>query len=200
MADLRDLRPGDTIDAYAAECDARDYLDTVTYTDLMVTHQHGTTAIPDASGMAYGLEIRSPFLNHPLIEFAATLPRRMTVPSFLNSARNKAIAKAALARRLPSSLAYAPKMGFGYAISLPGLLGGAWRPLVERFVANGRYRELGYFRREGIADAVANPGARTWMLLVFSVWAEMYVFGEGADDLGQTMRACMPGADGGAVC
>ena len=200
MAALREVRPGDTIDAYAGECDARDYLDTVTYSDLMVTHQHGTTAIPDASGMAHGLEIRSPFLNHALIEFSATLARRMSVPSYFDTTRNKAIVKAALARRLPSSLVYAPKMGFGYAISLSDLLRGAWRPLVERFVAGGRYRELGHFRPDGIAAAAANPGARTWMLLIFSLWAEMYLFGESADSLGETMRACTRSADGAADC
>ncbi len=199
MAALREARPSDTIDAYAGECEARDYLDTVTYTDLMVTHQHGTTAIPDASGMAHGLEIRSPFLNHPLIEFSATLARRLSVPSYFDTARNKAIVKAALARRLPASLVYAPKMGFGYAISMPDLLRGAWRPLVERFVVGGRYRGLGHFRPDGIAAAAADPGPRTWMLLIFSLWAEMYVFGESADSLGETMRACISDAAFGAA-
>jgi asparagine synthase (glutamine-hydrolysing) len=198
---LRETRPAGTLDAYAAECDARDYLDTVTYTDLMVTHQHGTTAIPDASGMAHGLEIRSPFLNHRLIEFAASLPRRWTVPSLFDPSRNKAIVKAALARRLPPAIAYARKMGFGYAISLPDLLCGPWRPLVERFVGQGRYRELGHFRPDAVATAAANPGPHTWMLLVFSLWAEMYLFGETPESLGETLRGCV-GATGGmaAAC
>ena len=127
--------------------------------------------------MTHGLEIRAPFLNHKLIEFAASLPLDFTVPSLTNPKYNKAIMKKWLASHLPEDVVYAPKVGFGYAITYKGLLSGAWRPAAEELVAKGRYLELGIFSREGARRAVDEGSAMAFRLLVFSIWAEMYLFG-----------------------
>jgi len=175
---VRDHRPASVFDGYGAECAPRNHLDVVTYTDLMVYHQHGTTVIPDISGMAVALEIRSPFLDHRVIEFAASLPRRLTVPNAFDPTHNKAIVKRSLARHLPEDIVYAHKIGFGFAINYTALLQGPWRKAVESFVLKGRFRETGHFNDVGIAWAVAQNAPVAWMLLVLSVWCELYVFHE----------------------
>ena len=63
------------------------------YSDLMLYHQHGITVITDVSGMAHSLEIRAPFLDHRLLEFVFSLPRRLKVPSAIRPSRNKYILK-----------------------------------------------------------------------------------------------------------
>ena len=73
----QEFSPGNIVAEYARECEPREYLDTVMYSDLMVYHQHGTTVITDVSGMTHSLEIRAPFLDHRLLEFAFSLPRRL---------------------------------------------------------------------------------------------------------------------------
>ena len=188
---LRAQRPSRHIDSWAEACEPRDHLDAAMFSDLMVTHQHAVTVIPDVSGMAIGLEFRAPFLNHRLIEFAASLPRRFTVPSMRDPGRNKAVLKSALARHLPEDLVYARKMGFGYGISIPDLFQGAWRRVIERFVARGRYLELGQFDPAAVARAPEGQPRRTWMLLLFSLWAELYLFGETADALSTEIRDLM---------
>ena len=40
----------------AKECN-RDYLDVISYTDLLITHQHGTNLIPDISGCLTELKL-----------------------------------------------------------------------------------------------------------------------------------------------
>ena len=175
---VREHRPASALDGYAAECAPRNHLDVVTYTDLMVYHQHGTTVIPDVSGMAVALEIRSPFLDHRVIEFAASLPRRLTVPKPFDPTYNKAIVKRALARHLPDDIVYARKMGFGFNISYTALLQGPWRKVVEAFILKGRFRETGYFNDAGIAWAAAHNAPVAWMLLVLSIWCELDVFHE----------------------
>ncbi|MSO64500.1 MAG: oxidoreductase [Alphaproteobacteria bacterium] len=185
------LHPRAVIDRYATECALRDYLDTITYTDLMAYHQHVTTLIPDISGMARGLEFRSPFLNHHVVEFAASLPRRLTVPDRFSDRNNKAIVKKALAHHLPNDLAFAPKMGFGFGIDYAGLWRRSWRSAVLRFVENGDFRRLGFFSTTGIPWALENSTAAIWMLLTFSLWAEMYLFHRSPAEVGNKIRSAL---------
>ena len=105
-ARTRGASPGKFVAQYAAECHPRDYLDTVMYSDLMVYHQHGTTVITDVSGMAHSLEIRAPFLDHRLLEFAFSLPRRMKVRSMFMPNRNKYLLKRTLSGRVPHDVLY----------------------------------------------------------------------------------------------
>jgi asparagine synthase (glutamine-hydrolysing) len=180
---LRAQRPGSKIDAFATACNPRDYLDAVMYSDLMVTHQHAVTVIPDVSGMATGLEYRAPFLNHRLIEFVATLPRKFTVPSMRDPLQNKALLKKSLESHLPMDLVYARKIGFGYGISIADLYQGPWRNVIERFVKKGRYLELEQFSARAAAQAPDGPPRRTWAMLLFSLWSEIYLFGQSPDAL-----------------
>ena len=171
-------RPGDRVTRYARECRPRDYLDTVMYSDLMLYHQHGTTVITDVSGMSHSLEIRAPFLDHRLLEFAFALPRRLKIPSLVRPSRNKYLLKRTLEQALPHSVLYGRKFGFGYNISAAALLAREWRGAVERFVRRGRYLELGIYSRQGADWAIAHAPAEVWRLLVFAIWAELFVFHE----------------------
>jgi asparagine synthase (glutamine-hydrolysing) len=174
----RTLRPGMYVANYAQECAPRDYLDTVMYSDLMVYHQHGTTVITDVSGMSHSLEIRAPFLDHRLLEFAFSLPRRLKVRSVLRPNSNKYVLKRTLEGSVPSDVLYGRKYGFGFNIRYAELLQGPWRRVVEAFVRQGRYLELGLFSRRGADWAIAHSSSDVWRLLVFAIWAEIYLFGE----------------------
>lgn len=190
-ARARMSHPGRFIAEYSRECAPREYLDAVMYSDLMVYHQHGTTVITDVSGMAHALEIRAPFLDHRVIEFAFSLPRRLKIRSLWRPNYNKYVLKRSVEQRLPRGVLYGRKYGFGYNISFPELLAGPWQGAVEAFVRRGRYLELGIFSRDGAERAVSRSPADVWRLLVFSIWAELYVFGESADTLGTKLLAAI---------
>jgi asparagine synthase (glutamine-hydrolysing) len=178
-------------DYYCSECEPRNYLDATLYFQLMSFNQHGTTMLSDVAGMSKGLEIRSPFLNHALIEFAASLPIDFLVPSLANPKHNKAIVKKHLALSMPDDIVYARKFGFGYALTYRDLLSRSWRPAAEAFVAKGRYLDLGIFSPEAARAAVDEGSYTAFMLLVFSVWAEMYVFGDPADRVSDALARAM---------
>jgi asparagine synthase (glutamine-hydrolysing) len=184
--------PGSFVAQYARECAPRDYLDTLMYSDLMVYHQHGTTVITDVSGMTHSLEIRAPFLDHRLLEFAFSLPRRLKVRSALRPNLNKYILKRTIGSALPHNVLYGRKYGFGYNIRFTELLQGPWRGVVDRFVRSGRYLELGIFSRRGVNWAIEHAPAEVWRLLVFAIWAELYVFGESAESIASGVRAAVP--------
>ena len=178
-------------DYYCSECEPRNYLDATLYFQLMSFNQHGTTVLSDVAGMSQGLEIRSPFLNHKLIEFAASLPVDFLVPSVVSARHNKAIMKRHLSRSMPDDIVYARKLGFGYALTYRELMSGAWRPAAETLVAKGRYLDLGIFSADAARAAVDEGSYTAFTLLVFSVWAEMYLFGESPDRVSAAIAGAM---------
>ena len=109
--------PSKIIDSASLECDARDFLDTHLYTDLMICHRHGHCVIPDRSGMRFGLELRSPFLNHKIIEFAYRIPNNFKIRSFIIKKIRKYIIKKSLKRYFPKELIFMNKIGFGYDLN-----------------------------------------------------------------------------------
>jgi asparagine synthetase B (glutamine-hydrolysing) len=171
--------------AAAQECNPQSLIDATIYADLMVYHQHGHSIIPDMSGMRYGLEIRSPFLNHHVVEFAASLPREMLIPSALRPSLTKEIEKRWLATRMPRDFVYQRKVGFGEPLRLEEQFRGAWAAGIAALLLGGRYLELGIFSRAGAEWALAHSFEATCVLLSFAVWAELALFGGSAEGLGE---------------
>ncbi len=66
----------------------------------------------DITSMAFGLELRSPFLDHRVVEFAATLPASWKV----RGREGKWFLRRAYRGRIPDGVRRAPKAGFGLPI------------------------------------------------------------------------------------
>jgi asparagine synthase (glutamine-hydrolysing) len=172
-----DYEAGRFATAAAEECNPRSLFDAVRYADLMVCHQHGHCVIPDISGMTHGLEMRSPFLDHRVLEFAAALPQRHVLPFPYRSRDTKLVTKRFLERLLPRDIVYARKVGFGYGVSFSAQLTGAESLPVRKRLLTGRYLELDIFSRQGAEWALANSPSMVSMLVCFSLWADQHVFG-----------------------
>jgi asparagine synthase (glutamine-hydrolysing) len=166
--------------AAGQECNPRSLFDAVRYTDLMVCHQHSHCVIADTSGMTHGIEMRSPFLDHRVLEFSASLPRQQLLPWPYRSRHTKLVTKRYLETILPPDLVYARKVGFGYGISFDEHLRGVKSAPVRRLLLSGRYLDLGIFSREGAEWALANSTSAVTILLCFAVWADRYLFHESA--------------------
>ena len=124
----------------------------------------------DRSSMAHSLEVRSPFLDTGLIEFAAKLPAHM-----LRRLRTtKWILKRAFADTLPAPLVNRRKMGFGMPLD-------TWfRTTLREYVHDmlgddarlSEWFQPGYVR--ALLDAhdanEADHGLRLWLLLTIEVW------------------------------
>jgi len=177
------VQSGELLDEYTGECDAEDYLDTVLYSDLMLYHMHGTTVLSDVSGMMYGLEIRSPFLDVRMIEFAASLPDKLKVPSLFNPRQNKYIMKKSMEGFLSDDILYGKKMGYGYNIRFGDLMKGPWWPVIKKYVLNGGYLEMGVFNKRAISQYVPMNPRVTWMLTCVSIFYEMNVKKRSVEDL-----------------
>ncbi len=67
----------------------------------------------DIASMAYGLETRSPLIDHELIEFASSIPPYLK----MRNTQTKKILKRIAERYIPSEVIYRPKKGFSIPVS-----------------------------------------------------------------------------------
>lgn len=126
----------------------------------------------DRGSMAHGLEVRTPFLDYRIVEFAFRIPERFKT----DYRHRKKIVHDAFRSLLPAALYHRPKRGF--EVPLHGLLTGELQDEVAGGLGSGFIREQGLFdvaQVERLKKKLfsANPGdapARIWALLVFQRW------------------------------
>ena len=167
-------RTGAYLDAHL-EASGSDMLNRYLHLDLTTYLPEDILFKVDVASMASSLECRSPFLDHRLIEFAASLPGSYKLSS---RGRHKHILKEAFKDWLPAGFMDRPKKGFSVPLSkwlredlapmMQDLLLGQKRlapwfeqPVIERYV------------REHIAGE-AGHSTRLWPLFVLALWIERF--------------------------
>ncbi len=130
----------------------------------------------DRASMAVSLEIRAPFLDYRVAEFAASLPLHYK----LNGSSGKYILKKAVENLLPKSIIKRPKKGFG--IPIAEWLKGKLNPLLHDLLAPGRLKNQGLFNVEFVQKLikehetnVASHHKQLWTLLVFQLWHDNFM-------------------------
>jgi asparagine synthase (glutamine-hydrolysing) len=103
-----DYDPYDAFDARFDEVRDADFLSQCLYVDLKTWLQDDILFKIDRSSMAYGLEVRCPFLDHRMVEFAAALPSTAKFGWW----RRKKILRAFLDDKLPQRITAGAKRGF----------------------------------------------------------------------------------------
>jgi asparagine synthase (glutamine-hydrolysing) len=129
----------------------------------------------DRAAMACALEVRAPFLDQRVAEFAAALPGSLK----LRGRTGKYLLKRALAGRLPAEILRRPKQGFG--IPTAQWLNGDLVPLVREYLDPDRLRVQGLFRPERVSVLLhehrrgrRNHRKPLWTLLMFQLWASRF--------------------------
>ncbi|MCA1621757.1 MAG: asparagine synthase (glutamine-hydrolyzing) [Acidobacteria bacterium] len=150
--------------------DASLLADTMTYlpNDLLVK--------VDIASMAVSLEARSPFLDHHVIEFAASLPERLK----LRGLTTKYILKKTLRKLLPPENLSRGKMGFGVPVG--HWFRGQMQGFLRENLLSERAARRGLFRPEVVARMVElhTRGERDhthqlWTLLMLELWFQRFV-------------------------
>jgi len=129
----------------------------------------------DRSSMAVSLETRAPFLDHWLVEMAATIPLNLK----LHGSTTKYILKQIAGGLLPEDIIHRPKHGFGVPL-------GAWlrkdAAQVRETLLSPEALGRGLFERAAlerlIADHVSgrhDHGQRLWSLLTLEWWHRLYI-------------------------
>jgi asparagine synthase (glutamine-hydrolysing) len=129
----------------------------------------------DRMSMAHALEVRPPFLDHRIVEFAASLPSQMKV----RGSRLKHVLKETMRGKLPAVVLERRKEGFD--IPVHQWLRGPLRPLLLDTLSAGAVRRAGLFRPEAVERLLrdhlerrANVGYHLWGLLTLSLWIDRW--------------------------
>jgi asparagine synthase (glutamine-hydrolysing) len=130
----------------------------------------------DIATMAHALEGRSPFLDHELMEFAATLPVRFKV----QGGEKKVLLRRLAASRLPARLLTMPKKGFG--VPIDHWFRGELRDFAREALLDGRLARRGYFDMRAVeqlfqehASGRAAWHLQLWNLLMLELWHRMFI-------------------------
>ncbi len=132
----------------------------------------------DRASMAHSIEVRSPFLDVRLVEWAARLPRGV----MLNEREGKLPLRRLASRLLPDEVARGHKRGFGVPLDdwfrqAPGTRFATERLLSREALARGWWTARGVKR---VLDAHRGGrgrdfGVTIWKLLMLDAWARSYL-------------------------
>ena len=130
----------------------------------------------DKTSMAANLEVRVPFLNRQMIEFAARMPPELKLMGF----KRKYILKRAMEKVLPREVVWRKKAGFGAPIR--SWLRGALNPLVSELLSEEVVRKRGLFRPEEVKRIIdLNLSGRedfnlqVFQLLTLEMWQRQFM-------------------------
>ncbi len=151
------------------------YFDSMTHFDFK-TLLPALLQVEDRMSMAHGVEARVPFLDHPLVEFAATIPANI---KFKNG-ELKRLLKATFSNRLPHAIRERKdKMGFPVPLNLWLKRGGPARDLVGDILGSVSARQRPYLRDglsiDSVLDSQSAYGRNIWALLSLELWHRQFV-------------------------
>jgi len=156
---------------HAARAGTDDPLALVQYLDLKTYLVGDINTKVDRASMAHALEVREPLMDHPLVEWMATLPNRLKV----RGNEGKVLLKKALEPHLPHELMYRPKMGF--AVPLARWFRGPLRERVRDAVLGERLADTGLFNTaylkrlvEDHQSGLRDYSAPLWTLVMFEAF------------------------------
>ncbi len=130
----------------------------------------------DRASMAHSLEVREPLMDHPLVEWLATLPSAFKI----QGNEGKHLFKKAMEPHLPGDVLYRPKMGF--SVPLARWFRGPLKQRVRDAVLGPRLADTGWFNPGYLRHLVdahqsgnSDYSAPLWTLLMFEAFLRQVV-------------------------
>ncbi|MGB7067968.1 MAG: asparagine synthase (glutamine-hydrolyzing) [Pyrinomonadaceae bacterium] len=168
--------PSSFLERWFSTANGTGVLDTTMLVDQMTYLPNDLLVKVDIASMANSLEARSPFLDHKVIEFAASLPEKLKIGSF----ETKSLLKKVAAKLVPKDVIYRRKMGFGVPV-------GKWfregmRSYVSDVLLSERSLKRGIVRTEMIekyvkehTSAAKDHSFQIWTLLMLELWFQRFI-------------------------
>ena len=161
----------DVFRRHAARAGTDDPLALVQYLDLKTYLVGDINTKVDRASMAHSLEVREPLMDHPLVEWLASLPSSLKV----RGREGKVLLKKAMEPHLPHQILYRPKMGF--AVPLAAWFRGPLRERVRDAVLGAELADTGFFNAgylRHLVDAhqsgLRDYSSPLWSLMMFQAF------------------------------
>ena len=146
------------------------------YADLRFRLLEDMLVKVDRMSMAHSLEVRSPFLDHRLVEFAARIPPELKMRGW----ETKAILRDAVKSSLPDRTIRKGKRGFSVPLR-EWLRTGLSEMVGDYLEADGGRLPEDLFNPSGVRELIAqhrkgeaDHSSVIWLLLNYAAWHEMY--------------------------
>ena len=186
---VSDFDPESSIIFWHDDERVKESLDRMLLADSMVREPNHPVMILDRMTMAHGLEARSPFLDHRLAEFTATLPPRLKV----RGRRRRYLQMRLAEKYVPAAVLRRPKQGF--SSGLPYMMAAQFRALFGHYLSDSHLVGAGYLRRPAITKMLAahlagrtDHGNRLWLLLNAEIWHRIHIEEMAVEDLHQEVN------------
>jgi asparagine synthase (glutamine-hydrolysing) len=157
-------------------CDAKNEIEQMQFLDINFYMAEDILTKVDRASMAVSLEVRAPFLDPRIAQFAASIPLEYK----LKGNKGKYILKKAMEPFLPKNILHRPKKGFG--IPIAEWLKGRLNPLMHEMLNEQRLKNQGLFNEKFVQKLikehetnVASHHKQLWTLLVFQLWIDNFL-------------------------
>lgn len=164
------------LDPWFAKANGAGIVDAAQLADIMTYLPNDLLVKVDIATMAVSLEARSPFLDHHVIEFAASLPERLK----LRGLTTKYLLKRVLKKLLPAENLQRRKMGFGVPIG--HWFRGKLQPFLRETLLSEKALNRGLFRPQAVSRLVElhthserDYSHQLWTLLMLELWFERFI-------------------------
>jgi asparagine synthase (glutamine-hydrolysing) len=173
--ELGSFDPRRTLEALHQKAAGTDLLSRLLYVDTKTWLPNDILIKADRMSMATSIELREPFLDYRLIEFAARVPSKYKI----RNGQTKYILKRALKDILPHEILHRSKMGF--PTPLAAMFRGDLYAYVRDVLLDERSRARGYFDQTAVSTFVSEHLAGTadhhsvlWRLLILEEWHRQF--------------------------
>src|SRR2546421_5981864 len=170
------FRSASIIEPWFAKANGAGIVDATLLTDTMTYLPNDLLVKMDIASMSVSLEARSPFLDHHLMEFAASLPEKLK----LRRLTTKYLLKRVLKQLVPEENLTRSKMGFGVPIGY--WFRGPMQPFLRETLFSDKALSRGLFNAENVRKIVEQHvkgqkdySNRLWSLLMLELWFEIFI-------------------------
>jgi len=148
------------------------YFDKMTHFDFK-TLLPSLLHVEDRMSMAHGIESRVPFLDHPLIEFTATIPADIK----FKDGTLKMLLINAMRKNIPAEIAER-KNKMGFPVPLNDWLKKELREFLSDIFTSKKATERGFYNAAAVMKGLESEpkfGRKIWGLLSLEIWMQEFV-------------------------
>jgi len=181
----------DKVRAAYEESEKFEFLDQMLFVSMTQWLPEDLLVKADKMTMAHALELRVPFLDHVLVDFAARIPGHLKIRKQGGKYIVKYILKEAFADMLPRQIVEREKLGF--PVPYAKWFAGEMRDMLQDVLLSQSARSSGilnsqavetllksYFSQPAVERSAWDPQAKKiWSLFVFELWRQRFQVSDG---------------------
>jgi asparagine synthase (glutamine-hydrolysing) len=186
---VREIDSGLVITNEYNRSDAEDPFGKMLYADYMTRLTEHSLMLTDRMTMAHGLELRSPFLDHELVEFMAAVPSNLKI----NGRNLKSVLRKIAIDYLPEPIVKRSKQGFMFPVAY--WFQNSLSEFLSSFLSNSHFVQTGIFEKEQVLQLINehcqnkfDHHVRLWMLLNLEIWHQLVIENRQVKDVTENIQ------------